>query len=114
MYYMDIAFLSIFAVMMARGFFRGLVKEAISFVGMFFAYFASVYISDNFGHIYRIPGIQNADAESIIIFSCSFFAIMLAFALISMAITGIINLLKLGFCNRLGGFFLQESRPSSS
>lgn len=111
---MDIAFLAIFAIMMARGFFRGLVKEAISLAGVFFAYFGSFYISDNYGNNFRIPGIHNADIVNIIIFTCAFFAIMLLFALLSMAVTGILNLLKLGFCNRIGGFFLPELRLSFS
>ncbi len=111
MSYIDIAFLVLFIAIMIRGFFRGFIKEAISLLGVFVAYFGAIYLSskaDGAYSYYIAKLFHNEEIEKIIIFSGIFIAIIIVFALISLIITKIINLLQLGFCNRLGGFFLPE------
>ncbi len=109
MSYIDIAFLILFIALMIRGFFRGFIKEAISLLGVFVAYFGAIYISSKAnGSYYIIKLFHNQEIGKIIIFSGIFIFIIIIFALISLIITKIINLLQLGFCNRLGGFFLPE------
>jgi membrane protein required for colicin V production len=104
MSYIDIAFLVLFIAIMIRGFFRGFIKEAISLLGVFAAYLGATYASSH----YIAKPFHNEEIGKIIIFSGVFVAVVIVFALISLIITKIINLLKLGFCNRLGGFFLPE------
>ncbi len=112
MSYIDIAFLVLFVAIMIRGFFRGFIKEAISLFGVFVAYFGAIYVSSKTGgtyYFYYISGLfHSKEIGKIVIFSGIFIFIIIIFALISFIITKIINLLKLGFCNRLGGFFLPE------
>ena len=111
MSYIDIAFLVIFIIIMIRGFFRGFIKEAISLLGVFVAYFGAIYLSskaDGSYSYYIAKLFHNKEIGKIIIFFGIFIAIIIVFALISLIITKIINLLQLGFCNRLGGFFLPE------
>ena len=114
MSYIDIAFLVLFIAIMIRGFFRGFIKEAISLLGVFVAYFGAIYLSskaDGAYYSYYIAQLfHNKEIGKIIIFFGIFIAIIIVFALISLIITKIINLLQLGFCNRLGGFFLPESK----
>ena len=111
MSYIDIAFSVLFIAIMIRGFFRGFIKEAISLLGVFVAYFGAIYLSSKaYGaysyYIFKL--FHNEELGKIIIFSGIFIAILIVFALISLIITKIINLLQLGFCNMLGGFFLPE------
>ncbi|MCL4428661.1 MAG: CvpA family protein [Deltaproteobacteria bacterium] len=107
MSYIDIAFLVLFIAMMIRGFFRGFIKEAISLLGIFAAYLGAIYASSH----YIAKPFHSEEIGKIIIFSGVFIAVVIVFALISLIITKIINLLQLGFCNRLGGFFLPELKP---
>lgn len=111
MSYIDIAFLVLFIIIMIRGFFRGFVKEAISLVGVFFAYFAGEYADSKVHGSYYIKLFHNEEIAKIIIFAGVFIAIVIVFALISLIITKILNLLQLGFWNSIGGFFLPELRP---
>ncbi|MHB1545497.1 MAG: CvpA family protein [bacterium] len=112
MSYIDIAFLVLFIAIMIRGFFRDFIKEAISLLGIFAAYFGAAYISSNASGAYYSYYISklfhNGEIGKIIIFSGLFISIIIIFALISLIITKVINMLQLGFCNRLGGFFLPE------
>ncbi len=112
MSYLDIAFLIFFIAVMIRGFFRGFIKEAISLLGVFFAYFGAYYVSSKFYNSYYFQyitrRIHNEETGKIIIFSGAFLFIIIIFALISLILTKIINLIRLGFYNRLGGFFLPE------
>ncbi|MHB1662001.1 MAG: CvpA family protein [bacterium] len=107
----DIAFLVLFIIIMVRGFFRGFVKEAISLIGVFFAYFGAVYAASKINGSYYIKLFHNEEIGKIIIFAGIFISIIIIFALISLVITKILNLLQLGFWNSIGGFFLPESRP---
>jgi membrane protein required for colicin V production len=114
MSYTDIAFLIIFIAIMIRGFFRGFIKEAISLLGVFFAYLGALFaVSSPVASKYAVKIFHNHNEEirKIIIFSGVFLSIIIIFALFSFIVTKIINLLRLGFCNRLGGFFLPESKP---
>lgn len=111
MIYINIAFLILFAVVMIRGFFRGFVKEAISLAGLFFAYFGGMYAMSKVSNSDYLKIFHNLEAGKIIVFAVAFIAIVIIFAIISIIITKIINLLQLGFCNRAGGFFLPESKP---
>ncbi|MHB1660849.1 MAG: CvpA family protein [bacterium] len=111
MSHIDIAFLVLFIVIMIRGFFRGFVKEAISLIGVVFAYFGAVYISSKANGSYYIKMFHNEEIGKIIIFAGIFISIIIIFAAISLIITKILNLLQLGFWNSIGGFFLPELRP---
>lgn len=111
MTYINIAFLILFAVIMIRGFFRGFVKEAVSLAGLFFAYFGGMYAISKVSSSYYIKIFHNEDIGKIIIFAVVFILVVIVFAVISIIITKILNLLQLGFCNRVGGFFLRELKP---
>ncbi|RZD13807.1 MAG: CvpA family protein [Candidatus Acidulodesulfobacterium ferriphilum] len=113
MNYIDIAFLILFAAVMIRGFFRGFVKEAISVAGLFFAYFGGMYAISKVSGSYYLKMFHNEEAGKIIIFTGVFILIVIIFAVISIIITKILNLLQLGVCNRAGGFFLRELKPLS-
>ncbi|MCL4497387.1 MAG: CvpA family protein [Deltaproteobacteria bacterium] len=113
MNYIDIAFLILFAAVMIRGFFRGFVKEAISVAGLFFAYFGGMYAISKVSGSYYLKMFHNEEAGKIIIFTGVFILIVIVFAVISIIITKILNLLQLGVCNRAGGFFLRELKPLS-
>lgn len=113
MVYIDIAFLILFAAIMIRGLFRGFVKEAISLVGLFAAYFAGIYALSNINspyYRYCVRFLHNDEAGRIVVFSAAFIAVLIVFAIISILMTKILNLLQLGFCNRVAGFFLPASR----
>ncbi len=110
MSYIDIAFLIIFIIIMIRGFFRGFIKEAISLAGVFFAYFGALYISSKVKSTYYINVIHDKEIGRIVIFAGAFIFIIIIFAVISLMITKIVNLLKLGLCNRISGFFLPVSK----
>ena len=111
MSHIDIAFLVLFIIVMVRGFFRGFVKEAISLIGVFFAYFGAEYADSKVNGSYYIKWFHNEEIGKIIIFAGIFISIVIAFALISLIITKILNLLQLGFWNSIGGFFLPELKP---
>ncbi|MHB8232977.1 MAG: CvpA family protein [bacterium] len=112
MSHIDIAFLVLFIIIMIRGFFRGFVKEAISLMGVFFAYFGAMYVSSkaNGSSYYYVKFFHNKEIGEIIIFAGVFISIIIIFAVISLIITKILKLLQLGFWNSLSGFFLPESR----
>ena len=96
---------------MIRGFFRGFVKEVISLGGLFFAYFGGMYAISKISNSYYIKIFRNEEAGKIIVFAVAFILVVIVFAVISLTITKILNLLQLGFCNRLGGFFLRGLKP---
>ncbi len=109
MSYIDIAFLVLFAAMAIRGFFRGFVKEAISLIGIISAYFAAIYASSN---VHGFKPVHNEEIGKIIVFLIVLVSVIIIFALIAFALTKIINFLKFGICNSIGGFFLLELKPS--
>jgi|YelNatPaOPRAMG01_1025707.scaffolds.fasta_scaffold00572_22 membrane protein required for colicin V production len=110
MSYIDIAFLVLFTAVMIRGFFRGFIKEAISLLGVFAAYLGATYASSHYNNI--VKQFHSEEIGRIIVFSGVFIAVIIVFALISFIITKIIDMLQLGFCNSVGGFFLPELKPS--
>ena len=114
MNYLDIAFLVFFAIFMIRGFFRGFIKEAISILGVFFAFLGASYVISKYYNSYYLKSVtqrfNNEEVGKIVIFSAVFLLIVIIFAIVSFVLTKIINLIKLGFYNRIGGFFLPESK----
>ena len=112
MSYLDIAFLVFFIIIMIRGFFRGFIKEAISILGVFFAYYGASYVTSKYYDSYYLSNIaqrfNNQEYGKIAVFAAVFLLILIIFALISFTLTKIIDLVKLGFYNRMGGFFLPE------
>lgn len=109
--YVDIAFLVLFAIVMVRGFFRGFVKEAISVLGLFFAYFGGAYAVSRISNPHYVAIFHNEEAGKIIVFIIAFIAIVIVFSIISIMLTKVLHTLKLGFCNETGGFFLPELKP---
>ena len=115
MSYLDIAFLVFFVIIMIRGFFRGFIKEAISIFGIFFAYYGASYVTSKYYDSYYLSGIahrfNNQEFGKIAVFTAVFLLTVIVFAVISFVLTKIIDLVRLGFCNRMGGFFLPELKP---
>ncbi|MCL6120772.1 MAG: CvpA family protein [Deltaproteobacteria bacterium] len=115
MSYLDIAFLVFFVIIMIRGFFRGFIKEAISILGVFFAYYGASYVTSKYYDSYYLSGIahrfNNQEFGKIAVFTAVFLLTVIVFAVISFVLTKIIDLVRLGFCNRMGGFFLPELKP---
>ncbi len=109
MFYINIIFLVLLALAMIRGFFRGLVKEIVSLISLFLAYIAADYFvfGESGVHIFNFSG--NKEIDKIAFFWGVFLAIIIILSIMSYIITKIINLVKLGFFNRVGGFFLPES-----
>ena len=109
MSYLDIAFLVFFVIIMIRGFFRGFIKEAISILGIFFAYYGASYVTSKYYDSYYLSGIahrfSNQEFGKIVVFTAVFLLTVIVFAVISFVLTKIIDLVKLGFYNRMGGFF---------
>ena len=115
--YIDIIIFIIMLAAMIRGFFRGLAKEVLSLAGLGAAFFAAYYMAENFGRMHPaylnfINNIKNYDVREIIIFASVFIIVGLIFSIISFLITKLLDLLMLGFVNKIGGFFLQESKFS--
>lgn len=113
MSYIDIFFLIIFAAIMIRGFFRGLIREALSLGGLFIAFFGSGYavyiLTGTSGYDY-IKIFHNETITKILIFIAFFVVIMVFFAVISALLTKFLKLINLGLFNRIGGFFLPGLR----
>ncbi len=82
MSYINIFFLIIFAAVMIRGFFRGLIKEALSLGGLFIAFFGSGYavyiLTGTSGYDY-IKVFHNETITKILIFIAFFVVIMVFF-----------------------------------
>ena len=115
MSYLDIAFLVFFVVIMIRGFFRGFIKEAISILGVFIAYYGASYATSKYygsHYLSFIPQRFNSqEYGKIAVFTAVFLLTVIVFAIISFILTKIIDLVRLGFYNRMGGFFLPELKP---
>jgi membrane protein required for colicin V production len=102
-------------VAMIRGFFRGFAKELLSLIGLAAAFFAGYYAAENFDKFHLayfdfINNIKNYEVKEIIIFVSVFIIVSLVFAVISFLLTKLLDILLLGFINKIGGFFLQESK----
>lgn len=113
--YINIIILVIMLVAMVRGFFRGFAKEILSLIGLVAAFFGGYYAAENFSKFHLayfdfINNIKNYEIREIIIFVSIFIIISLIFAVISFLITKLLDILMLGFVNKIGGFFLQESK----
>ncbi len=117
--YINIFLAAILIVMMIRGFFRGFVKEILSLAGLIAAYlgayFAVFHAKAIFSffksyHIYLSNSFVHANAAKVIIFIGVFILIYILFVVASIIITKILNLVMLGFLNRLGGFFFAGAK----
>ncbi len=113
--YINIIILIIMLAAMVRGFFRGFVKEVLSLIGLVAAIFAGHYAVENFSKFHLayfnfINNIKNYEVKEIVIFVSVFIIVSLVFAVISFLITKLLDILMLGFVNKIGGFFLQESK----
>lgn len=93
--------------MVIRGFLRGLVREVLSLIGLVVAYFGAYYITfytniqyTNFSSFYNF---HNITIEKAAIFIAAFILIIILFAVFSLIITKILNILMLDFCNRMSG-----------
>ena len=117
--YINIFLVVILIVMMIRGFFRGFVKELLSLAGLIAAYLGAYFVvfhtKEIFSffknhHIYLSNSFVHANVARIIIFIGVFILIYIAFVIASIIITKILNLIMLGFLNRLGGFFFAGAK----
>ena len=103
---LDIAILIIIALMTVRGFFRGIVQEAATLVGLIFSFFlAALYYKNLTALLVRfVP-----NHEIVLSFFCFVFLFILfifLFNFLSILARKVIHLVLLGWLDRtLGGFF---------
>ena len=102
---LDIVFLAILGVMTIRGFFRGLIREIASILGLGLGFFlANEFYVQGREVVVRLLG--NTEYASAVSYLAIFFGVILAVFIVATILRKLLKLVLLGWADSLGGGLL--------